>query len=138
MKWAIFDLGIHPPPAYAKGRVCILGDAAHATSPHHGSGASLAIEDAAVLSEMLVDEKVKSYEDVEKAFAVFDEVRRPRGEILVQSSRHMGQVLDYQIAEITNIAEIAGEYTWRQKKLQDVDVAEMCKEAKAKLRERLA
>lgn len=98
----------------------------------------MAIEDAAVLSEMLADEKVKSYEDVEKAFAVFDEIRRPRGEFLVQSSRHMGKVLDFQIPEITDIAGIAAEYTWRQKKLQDVDVAEMCKEAKAKLYEKLA
>jgi salicylate hydroxylase len=36
--WAIFDLGDNPPPAYARERVCLLGDAAHATSPHHGAG----------------------------------------------------------------------------------------------------
>lgn len=39
--WAIFDLGEHAPPSYAKGRTAILGDAAHATSPHHGAGAGL-------------------------------------------------------------------------------------------------
>ena len=37
--WAIFDTGAHPMPAYNKGRVCCVGDAAHATSPHHGAGA---------------------------------------------------------------------------------------------------
>jgi 2-polyprenyl-6-methoxyphenol hydroxylase-like FAD-dependent oxidoreductase len=26
--WAIFDLGDHPPPNYARDRVCLLGDAA--------------------------------------------------------------------------------------------------------------
>lgn len=32
--WAIFDMLDYPAPLYAKGRVCIIGDAAHATSPH--------------------------------------------------------------------------------------------------------
>ncbi|GGJ58466.1 FAD-dependent oxidoreductase [Deinococcus roseus] len=36
-----------------KGRVLLIGDAVHATSPHVGQGAGMAIEDSAVLSEML-------------------------------------------------------------------------------------
>lgn len=39
--WAIFDLAEHPMEFYNKGRVCLLGDAGHATSPHHGSGKHL-------------------------------------------------------------------------------------------------
>lgn len=34
--WAIYDTGDHPMPYYNKGRVVVLGDAGHATSPHHG------------------------------------------------------------------------------------------------------
>lgn len=41
-----------PPPWYW-GRVVLIGDAAHATSPHVGQGAAMAIEDAVVLAEVL-------------------------------------------------------------------------------------
>jgi 2-polyprenyl-6-methoxyphenol hydroxylase-like FAD-dependent oxidoreductase len=36
-----------------RGRVLLIGDAAHATTPHLGQGAGMAIEDAVVLSEEL-------------------------------------------------------------------------------------
>ncbi|GAA0270690.1 FAD-dependent oxidoreductase [Alteraurantiacibacter aestuarii] len=39
--------------AWHKGRVVLLGDAVHATTPHLGQGAGLAIEDALVLAEEL-------------------------------------------------------------------------------------
>ena len=41
-----------PLPAYHRGRVAILGDAAHAMTPHLGQGACQAIEDAVVLASM--------------------------------------------------------------------------------------
>jgi salicylate hydroxylase len=46
-KWAIFDSYDHPAPFYARDRICIAGDAAHAASPHHG------VEDALCLSTLL-------------------------------------------------------------------------------------
>ena len=41
-----------PPPWYW-GRVVLIGDAAHATSPHVGQGAAMAMEDAVVLADVL-------------------------------------------------------------------------------------
>jgi 2-polyprenyl-6-methoxyphenol hydroxylase-like FAD-dependent oxidoreductase len=41
-----------PRPAYHKGRVAVLGDAAHAMTPHLGQGACQAIEDAIVLASV--------------------------------------------------------------------------------------
>jgi 2-polyprenyl-6-methoxyphenol hydroxylase-like FAD-dependent oxidoreductase len=41
-----------PPPWY-RGRVVLIGDAAHCTTPHLSSGAGMAIEDAVVLAELL-------------------------------------------------------------------------------------
>ncbi len=41
-----------PLPAYHRGRVAILGDAAHAMTPHLGQGACQAIEDAVVLASV--------------------------------------------------------------------------------------
>src|SRR5262249_52961496 len=41
------------PPPWHRGRIVVIGDAAHATTPHLASGASLAIEDAIVLARLL-------------------------------------------------------------------------------------
>lgn len=44
-----------PSPWY-QGRVLLIGDAAHATTPHLASGAAIAIEDAVVLSDLLASD----------------------------------------------------------------------------------
>nr|BAG06218.1 hypothetical protein [Nocardioides sp. DF412] len=54
-KWGLF----HRPPLHewSRGRVTLLGDAAHALVPHHGQGANQSIEDAIVLADCLVGER---------------------------------------------------------------------------------
>jgi salicylate hydroxylase len=50
-RWALYD---RPPlNKWSTGRVTLLGDAAHPMLPHHGQGASQAIEDAAALAHCL-------------------------------------------------------------------------------------
>jgi 2-polyprenyl-6-methoxyphenol hydroxylase-like FAD-dependent oxidoreductase len=44
-----------PPPWY-RGRVVVIGDAAHTTTPHLATGAGIAIEDAVVLAELIATE----------------------------------------------------------------------------------
>ena len=41
------------PPPWHRGRVLLIGDAAHTTTPHLGTGAGISIEDAVLLSEMI-------------------------------------------------------------------------------------
>jgi 2-polyprenyl-6-methoxyphenol hydroxylase-like FAD-dependent oxidoreductase len=41
------------PPPWHRGRVIVIGDAAHTTTPHLATGAGVAIEDAVVLAELL-------------------------------------------------------------------------------------
>ena len=49
--WALFE---HSDlPSYWKGKVALLGDAAHASTPHQGAGAGMGIEDAFVLGGLL-------------------------------------------------------------------------------------
>ncbi|MFT3775758.1 MAG: FAD-dependent monooxygenase [Minicystis sp.] len=63
----------------------LVGDAAHATSPSAGQGASLAIEDAVVLARCLRD-----MPDREQAFVAYERARRARVEKVVQYSRRVG------------------------------------------------
>ena len=55
------------PPPWHKGRVLLIGDAAHATTPHLASGAGIAVEDALVLREELA----ACDGDIEAGFAAF-------------------------------------------------------------------
>ena len=41
------------PPAWTAGRVALVGDAAHASSPNMAQGAAMALEDALVLADVL-------------------------------------------------------------------------------------
>jgi salicylate hydroxylase len=92
-RWALFD---HPPAAtyHRKGKICLLGDSAHASTPHHGAGAGMAVEDAFILSRLLIS--IESVGELEIAFAAYDAVRRPRSQRLVTSSRKLGQVYNFE------------------------------------------
>jgi len=65
-------------PNWWRGRVVVLGDAVHATSPSAGQGASLALEDAAVLADRL-----RSADEPQAAFAGYEAARRDRAERIV-------------------------------------------------------
>ncbi|PCC73547.1 2-polyprenyl-6-methoxyphenol hydroxylase [Nannocystis exedens] len=81
--WALHD--IMTLPRWHAGRVCLLGDAAHATSPSAGQGASLALEDALVLARCLRDAT-----SPQAAFAGFEQERRARVEAVVRQARKNG------------------------------------------------
>ncbi|WP_416969536.1 FAD-dependent oxidoreductase [Streptomyces sp. 4F14] len=82
-RWPIYDLP--SLERWHKGRVCLVGDAAHASSPHVGQGASLAMEDAVWLAKCLRD-----VPDPVRAFAVFEDLRRDRVEKIVKEARRTG------------------------------------------------
>ncbi len=58
-QWRLWPLSIRPPMGgaheHAKGRVALLGDAAHPMVPYLAQGAGMAIEDASVLAQELFD-----------------------------------------------------------------------------------
>ena len=76
----VYDLP--PLPTWHAGRVALSGDAAHATSPSAGQGASMAVEDAVVLARCLRDAP-----DHREAFRLFESERRERVERVVAYSR---------------------------------------------------
>lgn len=70
----------------ARGRVALLGDAAHPMFPNLGQGGCQAIEDAVELASALAGET-----DLASALARFDGVRRGRVAKIVARSRRTGQ-----------------------------------------------
>lgn len=75
---------IMPAPWY-KGRVVLIGDAAHSATPHLGQGAAMAIEDAVVLAEEL------AHRDTDDALAAFMERRFERAKLVGTSSILLGE-----------------------------------------------
>ncbi|KAI7779908.1 hypothetical protein LA080_000231 [Diaporthe eres] len=101
-KWGIFDTCQYPCPLYSKGSICIVGDAAHASSPHHGAGAGVGIEDSlclvtaieAAFGEYRDSGDISASEAVRAAFSAYDEVRRERSQWLVKSSREVSEIYE--------------------------------------------
>ncbi|MGC4798069.1 FAD-dependent oxidoreductase [Micromonospora saelicesensis] len=93
-----------PLPSYVRGRVALLGDAAHPMTPNLGQGAGQAIEDAVVLGAVCAG----GAEQVPAALAAYDEQRRPRSQSVARPSYvagRFGQQLHNPIAfAMRNIA----------------------------------
>jgi 2-polyprenyl-6-methoxyphenol hydroxylase-like FAD-dependent oxidoreductase len=83
LPWATYDFPT--VPRWSRDRMIIIGDAAHATSPAAGQGASMAIEDSITLGKCLRDAS-----DVPAAFAAYEDLRRERVEAVVAQGKHNG------------------------------------------------
>ena len=73
-----------PAPWY-RGRVLLIGDAAHPATPHLASGAGIAVEDAIVLAEVWADS-----DTVHQAFDRFMHRRFERARLVVERSVEIG------------------------------------------------
>ncbi|KXX79383.1 Salicylate hydroxylase [Madurella mycetomatis] len=80
-----------PARTYVSGATCIIGDAAHATTPWQGSGGGMSLEDSLVLSTLLGHATNPS--EARLALQAYDHVRRPRTQRIVESSRGTGAIL---------------------------------------------
>ncbi|OIW22841.1 FAD/NAD(P)-binding domain-containing protein [Coniochaeta ligniaria NRRL 30616] len=105
---ASWSVGDHDhAPRYHKGRVAVVGDAAHASLPFAGNGAAQALEDAAVLNhifremarmEPFLEELALTGEQrIVAVLAAYDSVRRPRSQAVVDLARKFGRI--YAFAE---------------------------------------
>jgi 2-polyprenyl-6-methoxyphenol hydroxylase-like FAD-dependent oxidoreductase len=75
---------------WARGRVALLGDAAHALTPNMGQGAGMAMEDAAVLAQEL-SKASRGETDVPAALTSYVARRQRRVETIVRLSREIGE-----------------------------------------------
>jgi 2-polyprenyl-6-methoxyphenol hydroxylase-like FAD-dependent oxidoreductase len=80
-------IDLKPLNKFTSGRIALLGDAAHATTPNMGQGACMAIEDAVILTNCLVKEKT-----IEDAFSQYELKRIPRTKYIVNNSWRIGKI----------------------------------------------
>ena len=126
--WALFD---HLPAKtfHRKGKICLLGDAAHASTPHHGAGAGMGVEDALILTKLLT--LIDNAEELESVFSAYDAVRRPRSQRLVSSSRKMAKIYDLEdraigddMQAMRGCLEHAWDWIWNEQLHEQVAKAE--------------
>jgi 2-polyprenyl-6-methoxyphenol hydroxylase-like FAD-dependent oxidoreductase len=79
--------GLMMPAPWHLGRVLLLGDACHATTPHLASGAGIAVEDAVVLAEEL-----QRHPTLDAALAAHTARRFERARLVVDSSLRLGEL----------------------------------------------
>ncbi|KAJ7915323.1 FAD/NAD(P)-binding domain-containing protein [Mycena leptocephala] len=99
---------VPPLPTWTKGRLALLGDAAHGTLPTLGQGAAMAVEDGAALACMLpygtkpeeVASRLQAYQDIRKARGEFvateslEQITIPSKRGLLHSSHEMQDFLN--------------------------------------------
>ena len=76
-----------PRKGWSRGKVVLLGDAAHPTTPNLGQGGCMAIEGAYLLSNCLA-----TYDSVPQAFERYEHLHFPRTKAVVKESLMNGQV----------------------------------------------
>ena len=82
--WPMFTV---TAPEWYRGNIGLIGDAAHAMVPFQAQGAAMAIEDAAVLAPLLVDQPT-----AQAAFARYQQVRQPRVTRVARTSASNGAI----------------------------------------------
>ena len=81
-----------PLRTWSKGRITLLGDAAHPMLPNLGQGGAQAMEDAIVLSNSLENNPLNH----EKAFQAYEKARIPRTTKIVHQSRKMARLVQLE------------------------------------------
>jgi salicylate hydroxylase len=87
--WGLYDR--EPLADWTRGRLALLGDAAHPMLPHLGQGANQSVEDAFALAAVLRD---ASSADVPAALRRYARVRRRRTDVVQANSRRNGERYD--------------------------------------------
>jgi salicylate hydroxylase len=88
-RWGLYDR--EPLPRWTRGRLTLLGDAAHPMLPHAGQGANQAIEDGVALATVLTNADRAS---APKALLLYESVRRERTAAVQRGSRASGARYD--------------------------------------------
>jgi 2-polyprenyl-6-methoxyphenol hydroxylase-like FAD-dependent oxidoreductase len=115
--WGLYDR--RPLATWSKGRLLLLGDAAHAMLPHLGQGANQGIEDGVALAIFLEGRSVNQIPDLLRRYEKF---RRERTDLVQAEARRNGLRYDSRSGSLEDRdKEIANAAVFR-KWLYDYDV----------------
>lgn len=116
-KWALYDRD--PLPAWTRGRLTLLGDAAHPMLPHLGQGANQSIEDGMALATILAKADRAT---APAALVAYEALRRERVASVQRGARENGLRYDTMLGDAARRdAEITAHAGFR-KRLYDHDV----------------
>lgn len=87
---------LEPIDRWGKGRIILLGDAAHATTPNLGRGSGEAMMDAVLLADLLVNANVRDRADIERITVEYSQQRKPGAEQLQKTSWSIGNITSWQ------------------------------------------
>lgn len=107
-RWGLFDRD--PMTTWSKGRITLLGDAAHPMLPFLSQGAAMAIEDGYVLAKALA----AMPDDIERALALYEAERLPRTSRVQLEARERGKT--YHLSSKEEQEKRDAEYREQQKK----------------------
>ncbi|MEV7098633.1 FAD-dependent monooxygenase [Amycolatopsis sp. NPDC051045] len=94
-----FETHVLPPP-WHRGRVVLIGDAAHSCPPTLAQGGAQALEDATVLAELLTERPVPD----EQLWTAFTDRRYARAKAVVDASNQLGQwLLDRERGDVPGL-----------------------------------
>ena len=127
-RWALYDR--EPLPTWTKGRLSLLGDAAHPMLPHLGQGANQSIEDGMALATILGDTDRTA---VSAALFAYERLRRERVAAVQRGARENGMRYDSCYTDLSvRDAEINAHAAYRMR-LYDYDVVLEARAAAANL-----
>ena len=119
-----------PSPYWTRGRLTLLGDAAHAMLPHLGQGANQSIEDGMALATILAS---AARETIPGALLAYERLRRERAAKVQSGARENGLRYDSFHADLdVRDAEIMAHAEFR-KRLYDHDVVSEARTAAMEL-----
>jgi salicylate hydroxylase len=115
--WGLYDR--RPLATWSKGRLLLLGDAAHAMLPHLGQGANQGIEDGVALAIFL---ERRNANDIADLLRTYEKFRRERTDLVQAEARRNGLRYDSRSGSLEDRdKEIANAAVFR-KWLYDYDV----------------
>ncbi len=127
-RWALYDR--EPLPAWTKGRLTLLGDAAHPMLPHLGQGANQSIEDGMALATIVARADRKT---APAALLAYERLRRERVAAVQRGARENGMRYNSAYSDLgVRDAEITAHAAFRRR-LYDHDVVPEAEAAAAAL-----
>lgn len=97
---------LEPIETWERGRIFLLGDAAHATTPNLGRGSGQAMLDAIALADFLRSTDLTDSGELAHVLKAYSRSRKPEAEALQKTSRSIGNITCWDSAVMTTVRDL--------------------------------